>query len=670
MPASIIIDGQKVYEPGAFSKLNASSLEGRGPAARGRIGVLLELDYGSEPGVASVFSSASVLRRLLPPRDAAFLAPLLFAPSRDPRIPNGASAAVLVRVNPATRAQVALQGSGGACVVAKALDAGLYGNDLRVTVAVAAGVTTLTAKKGTVTQQATGISGLDALKVKYVATGGQAVDAVQVDVEPWADTYAKPAVAVSYAFTRAGNATPIDPRAWLAFDGALTFTVAGANAADRTFTVVGTDKATGNTVTDEVVIADGDLTGTTAHEFSEVTSILIPAAVVGNVTVSGNAFTLLNTSYPTIKTVGDRIAATGRGFTVTYLTARTGIKVEELDVAADVDAIAAGAGATLSADLYDWLAKAAAKISIVTFERDTEPEGVPVAMAETALAGGSNGVTSNSDWQAGYDALRAIGVSTIVPLTTSASIHAMLPVHTAFMCGRGRDERNGFVGIAKDSAKADLKAAVIALNDRNVSLWAQPITMYDEAGVATELEPCYTALAMAAMNAGRDPRYSIVNTVPGILGHRDSAHATDPWNTLDDMEELLEAGVGLLHTKIETGLPYVVRDSTTYLTDDNPIYGSITANEDANLSTKNVRLAVESFIGAKGFAGTKADVKARVLRELQRQKEANEIKDYDARSVDVVDLGNAYSVAYKFAVAEPILWVTNEAFVVRMPAAA
>jgi hypothetical protein len=155
-----------------------------------------------------------------------------------------------------------------------------------------------------------------------------------------------------------------------------------------------------------------------------------------------------------------------------------------------------------------------------------------------------------------------------------------------------------------------------------------------------------------------------------VLDFVDCCDTVDRWSSDADKEELIRAGVLFLEKDIQTNLIRWSTDGTTYLIDDNPILGSITATEDSGYSIHNVRTTLEWFVGRKGFAGTKKEVKNRCDRELDRQVKNGEIKAYDKRSIAVEDLGNGYDVAYKAAIAEPTRFITHTAHVVRMPTTA
>lgn len=136
MPDFIKVEGQAVYRPGVFPRVDAEALAGLGPSPTGIVAVIGEFTKGGPPLVPLSVTSAIGLRRLLSARDAAIIGQLAFAPSRDPRIPNGAARLILIRVNDAQRARLVLRDEQGQdSVILLAADYGAEGNETAVQVA-------------------------------------------------------------------------------------------------------------------------------------------------------------------------------------------------------------------------------------------------------------------------------------------------------------------------------------------------------------------------------------------------------------------------------------------------------------------------------------------------------------------------------------------------------
>lgn len=682
----IIINGQKVVIPGVTSLINASALAGRGAASRGYVSYLYEAERGGEPKVPYILTNPAAVRRTLPARLATIVNKMAFAPSLDTdRIPTGAAAVILVRVNPAERAVLQLVDANAvAAVDVKAADWGNYGNDIAVTVA--AGTTAgkkLTVTLGSLTETFDNVGDMDAFKLLFTPgslPAGVSLTSMLGFVNPLA-TGTAPAVYVNGKIRIAGGTAAFDPRAWMAFDGnqgdasgRLKFTVTDQGSA-KEIVVVGTRKDTGAAVTDTIAVADDQVTAYSTYTFSEISSIDV-SDIAGDVDMEFSAFNLTASSYATLNAVVDRVTSKGRGFSATFETTKKNLPVTDLDY----DLGSGGTGNDLlspghifTADLYHLIANVSS--TIVTLTRATSARNIVANQGPSNLTGGANNIASTGaggDWDDGLTALKAITTSHVCARTGEKAVHGLINTHIQYMCGAGRNERIAFLGCpagtGKTTADTGLYARTAALNSRNVALCCQETQIYDENGEAIFVEPYDTALLAAACDAGRNTTDSITWAVVDVLAFRDQPnHSTSPWSTRDDMAELIEHGLLLLGQREGTTLIQWVRDNPTYQTDDNPIFCSIFANEGLNTSNKNLRRKLETRIGRGSTVVTANSVRSWALAELRRQKKDLEIKDYDPRSVQVEDLGNGFVVDYRVAPAEAIYFIQATAFVQRMP---
>ncbi len=656
MSRKILIDGQQVNVPGVYSTMDASALSKKSPAGRGVIAILAELAMCWEPGTAHIFTGQGPMKRYMTTRDSVLLGGLAFSPANDKdRIPNGAARVVIIPVNPATRAGLTANNVDGAAVRFDAALYGLYGNAIqgKIENGTTAGKK-VTVVKGTVTEVADNIGDLDTFKLEYNnSEAPDPVDFVKCSVDPNA-TGATPVVAVTYSFTKTGGVSAFDPRAYMAFDGPVTLTFLDQGGA-KVATIKGINKSTGVEVTETINIADDETTKTTSTSFSEVSEINISGMLASAVAFTGTAFSLTSAGYATLQSVVDRINTfTARGFTATLMTGESSLAVTNFDKVT-IQTVSGAGGYTFTADLYHLIKMAPKYITLATLTRSASATGLPSNITTTNFSGGSTGTASASDWQDALDTLKTIQVNTVVPMSSDSAIWAKVKDHCIYMAGRGRDERNSFFGIPDNTSLTSLRAYTAALNTQFSALAIQNIDVYNEAGELETLPPVYQALQLAGMNAGRTNRVSIVNAVPNIYGFSDASDGT--WDSEDDKETLIDLATTFYATSVETGTYYTVIDNTTYLTDDNPIWGSITATEDAMISTKNVRRAVEFFIGQKNFAGTRVDVEAEIDKELSRQVREEEIRAYKRETIQVEDLGNGFNGDWEEAVAEPLLFI-------------
>jgi len=453
----------------------------------------------------------------------------------------------------------------------------------------------------------------------------------------------------------------------VAFDGKITFTCAHAQTVD--FTIIGVNKATGLTVT-ELLSFVGDLSKTTAYDYSSITSISCPnLAVDVTVQLDWFAFDMIKATYNTLAKVVARIQQkTANGFNALIKIANSGFLVADLDADGPNALPAIGTAVGFEAQLYYLIAGINDNIGLVDASRVTATgDDIPLDFGLTNLVGGTDGVAADIDWTEALESIEELDINHVTCLTTTASHHALLSDHLTYMAGKGRNERNGFCGCPAQTNIGDLWTKTIALNDRNLAFCPQQIKVYDYTGTATWFDPQYTAVLAAGCDAGRRNDVSTVWANVDVLDVMDNPDdGTDSWTVRANLDDLISHGCMVLRKDVATGLRKWSRDVTTYLTDANPIFCSVYANESTNISVKNVRAVLNAMIGRGNFTGTSQTVKQITLSELQRQKDNNEIKDFDPKSIAITDLGNGFDVDYRFAPTEAVIWIRQTAHVARM----
>lgn len=747
MAGGFLINGRKYYKAGVYSSQDASALAGKAPGARGIIGVLLETSKGGVPGVVNLVTNPAVILRDYPEPLATYLSNIAFNPSSDPKVPNGAVALAIVRVNQSTQGQRTFSNGDGGALLLTSADYGVEANDILATIAAGTNYgRKVTIRKGTTTQTIDDKAySYDVLQARYQGeeTG---LDYMKCAVDP------ATGVVITYKVTKtAGTYTP----SMMAFDGAVTFTI-GVQGADRTMTITGTLKtaygaaAAGSPATENVVISAGGTTGTSLREWATITSIVIDAGLVGNCEITGDAFNLPVSTYDTVTKVIDRINTfSAQGFYAAKLVG-TAFNVEDLDkesatdihaklqvpgnqvynpssdnlafdgtirftlvsaqatdktiaivgtdyygdaqsesvvipageteaettgvwntvtsitlpVLTGLDVVIEADGHKHEANLYKLIYEIGQSITLVEASRVSGATGLP-NNGSGLLTGGSDGTASASDWRDGYTPLKQVDCSHVLPLSTASYQKTYLANHLSEMEALGRP-RMGLLGIPTATKKADLKAAIIDCNNRNIVACAQTPYTTNHLGEEVAVGPEYQALWAAAMDCGRKQEWSLIWTVPNMLDFDDNPDdGTDPWDTENDRDELIQAGLFMVFS--DAGIIKWETDATTYVTDDNPIYCSFYANESLNLSVRNLNTALQAAIGRGNFVATTSIVTEIAKSELARQVREKEIKAYQPNTVKVTDLGNGFSVVAKVAPVEATRFIDAKTYVERMP---
>lgn len=448
----------------------------------------------------------------------------------------------------------------------------------------------------------------------------------------------------------------------VAVDGVLQLKHASAPAGAPYVIVRGKSKA-GVTTAERVVLSDTYASTTT--EWASLTHIEIGMAEAAiAIDWKGKAVDCPRTSHPYVQQVVDAINGKPGFYATALVDGAQAYEQSRLDSAeASIrSANAVGFGADLDA-LVVWIN---ANSVLVSAARATGATGAPSnTVAPVYLIGGGEGTTTAAHWQAAYEALKGKRDVIIVPLTDSAAVHAMQVAHNRYMEGKGRDERNGYVGMASTLDRAGIKSAIRALNDRNTCAVAQKPTLYDENGVATEYQSWMLAVMAGSMQAGASIAEPLTWKVLNALS---LAQNTD-WTPANDSEEMIEIGLMFGRLDDDRGVMWE-RSITTYRKDDNPIFTEMSANESANESTKRCRRNVETQIGQKGFTGRAAVIQGLVQAELAKQVDEGIIKAFLASSVQVVDAGDTFEVSYEIAPIESVNFVVITAHLRRISASA
>lgn len=247
----------------------------------------------------------------------------------------------------------------------------------------------------------------------------------------------------------------------------------------------------------------------------------------------------------------------------------------------------------------------------------------PNALAEPVfLSGGIRGVTADSNFQAGMDALLLVRANSVVPLidqdlaaegfgstATVASVAAQLGAHVTAARGVAQNtagERGGFIGFR--GTKTQIIAQANAINDTDVQLCAQNPTALNSAGQLQEFGPRMLAVIGASMRAG-------VSEVAEPLTHkflRSSGLTQDAsWDPADttDANEMIINGIFFGEDIDGLGTRWV-RDLTTYVQDDNLAFTEGSVRDAVRFTAHGLRtMLVNKFTGKKAAPATAESAK-------------------------------------------------------------
>ncbi len=334
----------------------------------------------------------------------------------------------------------------------------------------------------------------------------------------------------------------------------------------------------------------------------EAATITVAAAAV--TLVAGSTTTTIDLAdFSTIGQLVDRINATS-GFSANVLDGNSEkAALNGLDslTAANVKAGAVTVTGNLQA-IVDWLNSTGE--GFITATRKAGAGTVPANVPFTYLTGGSDGVTTNAEWQKGFDALQAIDVQWIVPISSAPAIHAMTDSHCAYMSNIARMERRAIVGAGTGQTDAEAIAAAKLLNSDRTSYTHLGIYDYDDAGKLT-LYPAYIAAALlAGAFSGVNPGTALTNRTLKIRGvERKLRNPTDT-------DQLILGGV-LAIEDTPRGFK-CVKSITTWLANTNYNRVEISVGVALDFVSRNVRNILDDLRGKKGTPAILSEAVSRV----------------------------------------------------------
>lgn len=432
--------------------------------------------------------------------------------------------------------------------------------------------------------------------------------------------------------------------------GVVTTTI-DTNAAND-FVILGTN-ATGAPASQKVDLTNAasvPVVGTTV--FASITALLLgDVAAARTVTLSLAAAKTLHSSFSTVQKVVDRLNALD-GFTANAdVSNPTTFRMADADYrpAASILSVVGN----FYADLFVIAAVLSSESQYVTGARAVGASLPPASTAAPVfLAGGSEGTTTITQWQAALDLLKKRRYNHLVVLSRDPAVQAAALAHLVLKNGPLKSEAQGILGIAKSDGtgetRANIQSQIQALASRHLGFVAQQVEKFDPiSGVATLYPPYMLAAVLAGVKAG--------SAIAEPMTHKTviaTAIANDAsWSVEDDASALIDRGLMIMEKVDGIGIR-TIRSVTGHLADDNPVFTEYSANESMITSIFRLRNALEQKIGGRGLPGTVGALLALATAELGRQKDEEIIFDY--KSLQIEQIGDVFPVSVEIA---PILGV-------------
>lgn len=650
MPSSLNLNGLRVFRPAVYAEVDASALGGL-VASTGNVCVV-----GSFPAIeannALTFTSAQDVARFdHSDLELAHVGKVAFSPSLDERIPAGAATLTLLNVTPNTQASLTLNDdSASASLVLKSAVWGPKGNRTQVSVENAnTDQVNVTISRDGVVETFEGIESGDVASIYY---DGSLLDSVGLSGDRLSG--------IEYGWTQnqamSGGSASFDVSDMVS-DGALSVSLSTtAHTADVIVAIVGADLS-GASASQTLTFSAGVNTAQTTSAFGRIDSISATSddtAFGGDVEVDG----VLSFDPADFNSLSELIGAIGQlpNVVASYSAGRD-YDADQFDAFADANIDGAAQAVSIRADLAE-LVEALSSSRLVSVERAT---GATQSIAQqssgslvASLSGGSSSSATLAEWTSALATIESADIQIIVAWSDLATVHAEIKKHLRLAALAGR-ERNAWVGSARNETLSQLNVRAKALNDRNIALVGQHLSLVDQRGRVVTRDPMWLALMLACMQAGSPVATPLTRKQPDV------ADVFGAWNGNLDAAEAIRKGVcslsfGPLGWRVE-------RSVTTWLRDDNPIYSEVSANESVNASLRDLRAGLDPFVGEPNKGLTANRIKSIVEARLNRQVLDGVIKAF--KDVVLEDLGDTLNVGYTVAAVEPLNFIRVTASVAR-----
>lgn len=666
MPSFLNLNGLKIYRPGVYATIDASSLGGAG-VSTGNIALVGNFPQ-FEHNEPTAFTSARDLVDFAPnDSEIALLAKLAFSPSQDANIGGGASSLTFLNVNNNSQASVdLLDASGDAAITLKSNVWGAQGNRTRVQVTNNAAdaddnTVDITISRNGVSEEFKNLGGEDIANVYY---SGTSLETVRLDASPSAGiqvTWDKSFTGDDWALSGA------DLEDMLVDNSVITFTPNTDGGEATSIVIVGTDAAGASQTETLSAIADG-ASQATSNSYSSITSITATvdggtAGAGDSLQVTSTAFNLLPADYDYL---GDMLTVinNAENFEVEFLSPQL-IPSNEVDLLDDNDIGGLAEKATLTADNYLVRQALSASLLVTPYRATGGDDRLAQHVdgqsdASLLFAGGSEQLTSltPADYESALQEIENSDIQIVVPFSDNIDILKKVKAHLP-VAARAGFERNAWMGTTAEQTLDQVRSGwTNTLNDRNIAVVAQNVKVSRPDGRTAELDPRYLALILAGMQAGSPVATPLTRKRPDVIDV-----VTKNWHPNRDAAKAIQYGI--VNLSYDSQGWRVERSVTSYLTDNNPIYSEVSANESANTSVRTLRSVLEDKIGTRVLASSRGAIEALVKQNLEQQVRDTVIKAF--KDIVVEDLGDTFRVNYTMAAIEPLNFIRVAATVVRIP---
>lgn len=439
--------------------------------------------------------------------------------------------------------------------------------------------------------------------------------------------------------------------------GVITMGASADIAADVAVLGTSASGAAVNDVFDLTTALTTPVVGTTV--FGTITTLLLGDLPVANsAIVNVDAVITDHSQFTTVALVVDRLNAIA-GFAATSIVSNfTTFLMTDADYNTLSPTNVLSVAGEFFADLFEGAKVLTQNSQFVNGARATGGTLPPVATAAPVfLVGGTEGVTTITEWQTAFKLLEKRRYNILVPLSPDPAIHNLALSALIAKTGRLKSEANGYVGIGltdgsgAGQTRAEIQSQIQTLNTRHISAISQELNRFDPlTGVATFFPPFMFAAVAAGMQAGSAIAEPLTRKL--VIGN---AIRNDPsWTVEDDASDLIDRGLMIFEQVDEVGIR-CVRSITTHLADDNLAFVEMSSNESLNTFVFEFRTALDQKIGQRGLGNSTGAIKALAIEVANRIVSEDKIVAH--RSLQVDQVGDVFPVSIEVALVNPINFI-------------
>jgi hypothetical protein len=274
-----------------------------------------------------------------------------------------------------------------------------------------------------------------------------------------------------------------------------------------------------------------------------------------------------------------------------------------------------------------------------------------VAVAKTHLAGGADPTITDPSWTNAFAALESVNLDIVVPVSGSATVHAIAQAHAETMSDpRNKHERRVICGGVAGETPTQAIARALALNSAYVQLVYPGLKDLDSTGALVEVAPYLIAAQKSGVSAGLKRGTAATFQFLKAAGIARNCSQSE----LDALEE-----GGVMGIEFVTGKGFrIVHDRTTYLKSEHIDRIEFSMGLVLDQIQARLRSTAEQRVGQPGTQESRNIIANDITAECNRMAQEGLLVGSPAfQNLSVTISGTQVTVYVEVAVAEPLNFI-------------